>query len=292
MKGMNKMTKKITVLAIVLAMLLSLAGCGGDSDDPTASPTPTPNPELEALLENTISATITLEDGDEINLELYPDLAPETVENFIELAEDGFYDGTIFHRGIPGFMIQGGGYDEDLNEQKASSIDGEFASNGFKNDLSHTRGVISMARIGNDPDSASSQFFIMHEDAPYLDGEYAAFGRVKDAMSLTVVDDIASVRTGSVMSMGFDDVPVTPIVIKSITIAGSGSSASGAGSKKSSPSPTGKTSTPKPTGDVDDDEDSDEVVDIEDMTEDEFQALLDSFDAQIENSSSSSSGSL
>ena len=280
MKGMNKMTKKITILSLVLAMLLSLAGCKGGSDDPDASIAPTMSPELLALIENTVDATITLDNGDEINLELYPDLAPETVENFIDLANDGFYDGTIFHRVIENFMIQGGGYDEDLNEQKAATIDGEFASNGFTNDLSHMRGVISMARISNDPDSASSQFFIMHGDAPYLDGDYAAFGRVKDEKSMTVVDDIASVMTGSVMSKGFDDVPVSPIVIRSVTIEGAPSVNST------------KASSPKPTSSVkdedDDDEDEDDEVDIEEMSDEELAALLDSIDAQIGGNSNGS----
>ena len=277
MKGMNIMTKKIAILSIVLAMLLALAGCGKNDDPDAPTPTPTMDPELAALVENTVNATITLDSGDEINLELYPDLAPETVANFIELAEDGFYDGTIFHRVIEGFMIQGGGYDEDLNQKKAATIDGEFASNGFKNDLPHSRGVISMARVGNDPDSASSQFFIMHEDAPYLDGEYAAFGKVADAMSMTVVDDIATVRTGSVMSMGFEDVPVTPIVIKSVTIEGGASTSSS------------KASTPKPANDKDDDDDDD--IDTDELTDDEIDAILDSLNAQIDNAGSSSSGS-
>lgn len=124
-------------------------------------------------------------------LELYPDLAPDTVENFVELAEDGFYDGTIFHRVIEDFMIQGGGYDENLKEQKTESIKGEFAKNGFENTLSHTRGVISMARA-QDYDSATSQFFIVQKDATYLDGQYAAFGRVTEGMD--IVDEIASVK--------------------------------------------------------------------------------------------------
>ena len=101
-------------------------------------PVSTPDPEL---VKNTVNATIELEDGDEIMLELYPDLAPDTVENFVELAEDGFYDGTIFHRVIEDFMIQGGGYDENLKEQKTESIKGEFAKNGFENTLSHHRGA-------------------------------------------------------------------------------------------------------------------------------------------------------
>lgn len=117
---------------------------------------------------------IEMENGDVIKAELYPDVAPNTVDNFVKLVEEGFFDGTIFHRVIPGFMIQGG---EGIDGKRAAAIDGEFASNGVKNDLKHERGVLSMART-MDPNSASSQFFIMVADSPHLDGEYAAFGKV------------------------------------------------------------------------------------------------------------------
>ncbi len=117
---------------------------------------------------------IEMENGDIMKAELYPDIAPATVENFMKLVEDGFYDGTIFHRVIPGFMVQGGAA---VGEKSATTIDGEFNSNGFKNDLKHERGILSMART-MDPNSASSQFFIMVADAPHLDGEYAAFGKI------------------------------------------------------------------------------------------------------------------
>ncbi len=213
------MIKKFSLFAVILTLALALCACGS-KDDPDATPTPAPTLAPE-LTEGAIEATITLETGDEIELELYPNVAPETVENFVDLAEDGFYDGLIFHRVIEDFMIQGGGYDENLKEQKASTIDGEFSSNGFDNPLSHTRGVISMARA-QQFDSASSQFFIVQEDSTYLDGQYAAFGVVTDGMD--VVDDIASVRTGSVSSSGMENVPVDPIVIESITIGGSSSS--------------------------------------------------------------------
>ena len=131
-----------------------------------------------------------MENGAKIELELYPDVAPITVKNFEKLVSEGFYDGLIFHRVIKGFMIQGGdplGNGMGGAEQK---IKGEFAANGHKNDLKHTRGVISMARA-YDPNSASSQFFIMHADAPHLDGQYAAFGRVTSGIE--VVDEIADV---------------------------------------------------------------------------------------------------
>jgi peptidyl-prolyl cis-trans isomerase B (cyclophilin B) len=257
--------KKVSLLAVILSFVMILTSCGSSSDSTSATPAPsTPDPEL---VKNTIEATIVLEDGDEIELELYPDLAPETVENFVELAEDGFYDGTIFHRVIEDFMIQGGGYDENLKEQKASTIKGEFAANGFENTLSHTRGVISMARA-QQFDSASSQFFIVQEDATYLDGQYAAFGIVTEGMD--VVDDIASTRTGSVTSSGMDDVPVNPIVIETITI-GSGSS-----SKHSSSSKNIKT----------DKDDDDEDIDDEDLTDED---VINSLFGSDSNSSSSSS---
>ncbi len=156
--------------------------------------------------------TFEIEGCGSINAELYPEKAPKTAENFLSLVESGFFDGLIFHRVIAGFMIQGGGYDAEMRHHDAPSIKGEFASNGFsQNDIKHTRGVLSMART-NVPDSASSQFFIMHRDAPYLDGEYAAFGRVTDEDSLAVVDKIAEVETGRLGY--FSDVPRTPVVIK------------------------------------------------------------------------------
>ncbi|MDD6484593.1 MAG: peptidylprolyl isomerase [Clostridiales bacterium] len=158
-----------------------------------------------------------MEDGKKINAEIYPDLAPITVENFIKLVEEHFYDGLIFHRVIPGFMIQGGGFDAALNQKESESIKGEFSSNGVENPLPHTRGVLSMART-NEPDSASSQFFIMHEDGNFLDGEYAAFGKVTDEESLAVVDEIANVKTTTVSSKQMENVPVKTVAIKTITL--------------------------------------------------------------------------
>ncbi|MBQ8415679.1 MAG: peptidylprolyl isomerase [Clostridia bacterium] len=128
----------------------------------------------------------------DIIVELSPEDAPITVENFQSLVSEGFYDGLIFHRIIEGFMIQGGGFDAEMKEKDADSITGEFSSNGVENNLLHERGVISMART-NVPDSASSQFFIVHETSPHLDGKYAAFGRVISGMSL--VDGIAAMAT-------------------------------------------------------------------------------------------------
>lgn len=145
-----------------------------------------------------------------ITAELYPEKAPVTVENFVKLVESGFYSSLIFHRVIPGFMIQGGGMTADMSPKHTDSIKGEFAANGFTaNDIKHTRGVLSMART-NEPNSASSQFFIMHEDSPHLDGMYAAFGKVTEGIE--VVDRIANMETGSVA--WYQDVPVEPVVIE------------------------------------------------------------------------------
>ena len=136
--------------------------------------------------------TIEMENGKKIKIELYPDVAPETVKNFEELVGRGFYDGLIFHRVIPGFMIQGGDPEGTGMGGSDKRIRGEFAANGHPTPLTHTRGVISMARSQN-PNSASSQFFIMHADAPHLDGQYAAFGKVIEGMD--AVDEIAAVAT-------------------------------------------------------------------------------------------------
>jgi len=136
--------------------------------------------------------TITMENGDVMTAELYPDIAPNTVRNFISLIRKGFYDGVIFHRVIPGFMIQGGDPTGTGTGGPGYSIRGEFSANGFRNDLAHTEGVFSMARAMH-PDSAGSQFFIMHRTSPHLDGQYAAFGKVTEG--LDVVDRIAQTRT-------------------------------------------------------------------------------------------------
>lgn len=152
---------------------------------------------------------IEMENGKKIKIELYPDIAPISCENYEKLVRSGFYDGLIFHRVIPGFMIQGGCPQGTGTGGPGWHIKGEFASNGVKNDLKHTRGVLSMARSMM-KDSAGSQFFIMHKDAPHLDGEYAAFGKVVEGMD--VVDEIAAAETD------FRDKPVTPQVMKKVTI--------------------------------------------------------------------------
>ncbi len=152
---------------------------------------------------------IEMENGKKIKLELYPEHAPITVANFEKLVKEGFYNGLTFHRVISGFMIQGGCPDGTGMGGAKENIKGEFLANGVKNDLKHTRGVISMARSMM-PDSASSQFFIMHEDAPHLDGNYAAFGKVVEGIE--VVDEIAAVETD------WQDKPKTKQVMKSVTI--------------------------------------------------------------------------
>ena len=154
-------------------------------------------------------ATITMKDGGVMKLELYPDVAPNTVKNFISLANSGFYDGLIFHRVIAGFMIQGGDPNGNGMGGPGYSIKGEFTGNGFTNDLKHSRGVISMARA-MDPDSAGSQFFIMHVDYPYLDGQYAAFGMMTEGF--TVLDSIATTETDR------NDRPLNPVVIDTIRV--------------------------------------------------------------------------
>ncbi len=152
---------------------------------------------------------IEMENGSKIKLELYPDIAPISCENFEKLVKQGFYDGLTFHRVIPGFMIQGGCPNGTGTGGPGWHIKGEFSVNGVKNDLKHTRGVLSMARA-QDPNSAGSQFFIMHEDAPYLDGQYAAFGKVVEGIE--VVDAIAETATD------YRDKPLEAQVMKKVTI--------------------------------------------------------------------------
>ena len=153
--------------------------------------------------------TIEMENGGVIKAELYPEIAPNTVNNFISLINKGFYDGVIFHRVIPGFMIQGGDPKGTGMGGPGYSIKGEFTGNGFKNDLKHKRGVLSMARTMM-PNSAGSQFFIMHQNAPHLDNQYAAFGKVIEGIE--VVDAIANTPCG------YNDCPVEPQVMKKVTV--------------------------------------------------------------------------
>ena len=182
--------KKTIMLLLAALLLLSLACAKGGS----AAAEKTETKEETNVDKTHPIATITMQDGGVIQLELYPEVAPESVKNFISLANSGFYDGLIFHRVISGFMIQGGDPEGKGTGGPGYSIKGEFAANGVKNDISHLRGVISMARA-KPFDSAGSQFFICHQDSTFLDGQYAAFGRVISGMD--VVDKIAKTTTDS-----------------------------------------------------------------------------------------------
>lgn len=159
-------------------------------------------------MKETPIVTILINDDKEIKVELYPEIAPNTVNNFLTLVQQGFYDNTIFHRVIPGFMIQGGDPDGTGMGGPGYGIPGEFDSNGFRNTLHHTRGVLSMARSMM-PNSAGSQFFIMHKDSPHLDGQYAAFGKVIEGIE--VVDWIASQETN------FQDRPLKEVIMTKVT---------------------------------------------------------------------------
>lgn len=160
-------------------------------------------------MNNNPIVTFEMKDGDVFYVELYPEIAPNTVNNFISLVKKGFYNGLCFHRVIEGFMIQGGDPKGNGTGGPGYTIRGEFSKNGFKNDLKHKRGVISMARSMM-PNSAGSQFFIMHADAPHLNGQYAAFGQVIDGMD--VIDKIAEVN------VDYNDKPLRDQVIKSVTV--------------------------------------------------------------------------
>lgn len=160
-------------------------------------------------MKNNPVVTIEMENGGVMKVELYPETAPNTVANFISLVEKGFYNGTIFHRVIPGFMIQGGDPEGTGMGGPGYRIKGEFTANRFQNDLKHTKGVISMARCGH-PDSAGSQFFIMVDDAPHLDGQYASFGKVIEGIE--VADQIVSVATN------YSDRPLEEQRMRSVTV--------------------------------------------------------------------------
>ncbi len=193
--------KKLISLVLCLSILLAFAGCSKKENNNTVTG------------ENPV-ATIVVKDFGTIKVGLYPEKAPNTVNNFISLANKGFYDGLTFHRIYQGFMIQGGCPDGTGSGDPGYSIKGEFRSNGYtKNDLQHTRGVISMARA-NDPDSAGSQFFIMHQDSSHLDGDYAAFGKVCEGMD--VVDKIAGVET--TYNGKEKTKPLQPVIIESVTV--------------------------------------------------------------------------
>jgi len=207
--------KKSTLGTLIITAILSLALIGCSTSNKTSKEeTNTGSNDLSKETEKKEGdknpvATIEMEDGKTIKLELYPEIAPNTVRNFISLANSKFYDGLIFHRVISGFMIQGGDPEGTGMGGPDYSIYGEFTNNQFENTLLHTKGVISMAR-SNDKNSAGSQFFIMSKDATHLDGDYAAFGKVIEGMD--VVDSIEQVETGN------DDRPKKDIKIKSISV--------------------------------------------------------------------------
>lgn len=192
---------KKTAVLIMAMLLLILTACGNKDQEQSA------DKPVKKVDKNPI-VTITMENDKQIKVELYPEVAPNTVANFISLINDKFYDGLIFHRVIPEFMIQGGDPDGNGTGGPGYSIKGEFSSNGFENSLKHERGVISMAR-SQQPDSGGSQFFIMVADYPSLDGEYAAFGKVTEGMD--VVDEIVSVETEN-------DKPLEDQKMKSVTV--------------------------------------------------------------------------
>jgi len=185
---MNTKHNKLFIISTIFLLAMILISCGSQTKDESdrqeevddSNTEKSGSDEQRSKDENPV-VTITMENDEQIRIELYPDIAPNTVNNFISLIEDGFYDGMIFHRVIPDFMIQGGDPDGNGTGGPGYSIKGEFDSNGFDNDLKHTRGVISMAR-SQSPDSAGSQFFIMVNDSPNLDGDYAGFGEVIEGM--------------------------------------------------------------------------------------------------------------
>jgi len=198
---MKRLISLLLALLASLAAVFCISGCSKDEAEETTA--------ASGETGETIMVQIEMDNGGIIKLELYPDIAPITVANFEKLVKEGFYDGLIFHRVIKNFMIQGGDPTGTGMGGAKETIKGEFASNGVTNTLSHTRGVISMAR-SQKKDSASSQFFICHADAKYLDGDYAAFGKVIEGMD--VVDEIAGVKTN------FNDKPLVDVVMKSVTI--------------------------------------------------------------------------
>lgn len=202
--------KKVLVLTLIFTIML--AGCSAKEEATTATSEIDLENAVDASTVEKMNATITIKGMGDIKAELYPSKAPQTVANFTTLAREGFYDGLIFHRVIEGFMIQGGDPDGTGTGGPGYAIKGEFAENGFENDIAHERGVLSMARKNKPMDSAGSQFFIMHQDAQHLDGLYAAFGKVTNGMD--IVDKIAMTPTNG------SDKPLEDVVIEKITIDG------------------------------------------------------------------------
>lgn len=200
--------KKFISLVLCGILLLSFCACSDDKEETKTTSTGT------AEAGETVMIEMVIEKFGTIKLELYPDVAPITVENFVSLAKDGFYDGLTFHRVYPGFMIQGGDPDGNGTGGSAKTIKGEFAVNGVNNTLSHTKGVISMAR-SQSYNSASSQFFICHDDATFLDGQYAAFGKVVEGMEVVdAITEIELLPNGESVNTK----PADPPVIKSVKV--------------------------------------------------------------------------
>jgi peptidyl-prolyl cis-trans isomerase B (cyclophilin B) len=216
-----KMRKIFAVLA-AFALTGGLSACGGGAPSPSPSPSPSAAPAGGASGSPSAAPTLdpngdhpkvelTLENGETILMELYPEIAPKSVTHFLENVEAKYYDGKVFHRAVAGFMIQGGSADGNGMGGSGRTVQGEFKANGYDNPLKHTRGVVSLARSG-DPNSASGQFFIMHDDYPSLDGNYAAFGKVLEGME--VVDAIAASPVGGPQGDQLETKPV----IKSIRV--------------------------------------------------------------------------
>ncbi|MBD8067955.1 peptidylprolyl isomerase [Bacillus sp. PS06] len=204
----RNITYKLGITLLFLTLILF--GCGTNTENNNTNvETPAEQPEPFEVEKHPI-VTITMENDDQIQIELYPEIAPNTVMNFVSLIEQGYYDGLIFHRVIPEFMIQGGDPEGTGMGNPGYSIRGEFTANDFDNQLSHERGVISMARTQHDPNSAGSQFFIMVKDRPELDGQYAAFGKVIEGIE--TVDQIVEVETDEA------DKPLNPQIMKKVTV--------------------------------------------------------------------------
>lgn len=209
MKKIHMKRYVVMLLTIMTVCMFALIGCGNSSDKVAGSNTQSSSSDSNASDDKLPIATIEIEGYGEVKAELYPETAPNTVNNFISLANSGFYDNLKFHRIIKDFMIQGGDPQGNGTGGPGYKIEGEFTSNGFANNLKHTKGVLSMARA-QDPNSAGSQFFIMTGDAPHLDGQYAAFGKVISGMD--IIEKVGNVETKA------NDVPKEDVVIKSIRV--------------------------------------------------------------------------
>ena len=208
---LHKRMKNSTLIFMLLSLILMTVGCKGPVKKEEVSSSSQDIKKFQESIKGKKNpiATIEMDDGSKIKIELYPQIAPNTVKNFVSLASKGFYDGKIFHRVIPGFMIQGGSPDGSGAGGPGYAVKGEFTENGFKNDLKHTRGILSMARR-NTPNSAGSQFFIMTADSPNLDGKYASFGKVLEGME--EVDKIVSTQRNSA------DKPLKEQKMKKVTV--------------------------------------------------------------------------